>query len=111
MFKRLNEPGHPVTLQFEGKPLIADRDDTVAAALLAAGVIQFRDASGIGSAGSATKRGPWCMIGNCFECLLEIDGNPNQQSCRRPVRDGMQIRRQRAVDPADDHDAGSDAPG
>ena len=33
-------------------------------------------------------------MGVCFECLLEIDGQPNQQSCLIPVKEGMRVRRQ-----------------
>jgi predicted molibdopterin-dependent oxidoreductase YjgC len=34
------------------------------------------------------------MMGVCFECLVEIDGQTNQQGCLVRVRDGMRIRRQ-----------------
>jgi NADH dehydrogenase/NADH:ubiquinone oxidoreductase subunit G len=32
------------------------------------------------------------MIGNCFDCLVEIDGETNLQACLVTVRDGMRIR-------------------
>jgi NADH dehydrogenase/NADH:ubiquinone oxidoreductase subunit G len=34
------------------------------------------------------------MIGNCFDCLVEIDGETNLQACLVNVRDGMRIRSQ-----------------
>ena len=34
------------------------------------------------------------MMGACFDCLAEIDGIPNRQSCMVEVRHGMRIRRQ-----------------
>jgi hypothetical protein len=43
------------------------------------------------------------MMGVCFDCLAEIDGVPNRQSCMVEARPGMQIRRQlraRGVDPS-----------
>lgn len=40
------------------------------------------------------KRAPFCQIGVCFECLMEINGVPNQQSCLIKVEEGMQIKRQ-----------------
>jgi hypothetical protein len=43
---------------------------------------------------SARRRAPLCMMGVCFECLVEIDGQTNQQGCLVQVRDGMRIRRQ-----------------
>ncbi len=36
-------------------------------------------------------RAPYCLMGVCFECLMVIDGEPNQQACMIPVRDGMTI--------------------
>lgn len=39
-------------------------------------------------------RAPYCMMGVCFECLVEIDGVPNQQGCLVLVQEGMDIRRQ-----------------
>jgi hypothetical protein len=42
----------------------------------------------------AKPRSPYCMIGNCFDCLVEIDGLPNRQACLITVREGMQICRQ-----------------
>lgn len=34
------------------------------------------------------------MMGTCFECLVEIDGEPNRQACLTLVREGMDIKRQ-----------------
>jgi len=34
------------------------------------------------------------MTGVCFDCLAEIDGVANRQSCMMEVRPGMQISRQ-----------------
>ena len=37
------------------------------------------------------SRGPYCMMGVCYECLTMIDGAPNQQSCTKKVHDNMII--------------------
>ena len=87
MFKRLRPIDKPVEMRFEDRLISAEEGDTVAAALLAAGVILFRE---LGQ--DNIKRGPYCMIGNCFECLVEIDGEENRQACQHHVRDGMQVR-------------------
>ncbi|PLZ02373.1 NAD(FAD)-dependent dehydrogenase [Burkholderia sp. WAC0059] len=79
-----------VTVRYEGRPLRVPAGLTVAAALLAGGVTTFRTTP-VGEA----PRAPWCMMGVCFDCLLDIDGEPNQQGCQRIVRDGMDIRSQR----------------
>ena len=84
--------GKPVEFQYEDEIITAIDGDNVAAALLKAGKIQFRTAK------KHDTRGPYCMMGVCFECLVEIDGRPNQQACQAMISDGMQIRRQQAPD-------------
>jgi hypothetical protein len=81
-----------VTVRFEGRDLRLCKGLSVAAGLLEAGVTHFRDASVTGS-----PRAPFCMMGVCFDCLLVIDSQPNQQSCMIEVREGMQIARQSGV--------------
>ncbi|MAW86914.1 MAG: NAD(FAD)-dependent dehydrogenase [Phyllobacteriaceae bacterium] len=78
-----------VTITFEGEPLSVPAGISVAAALLAGGVKTFRS-----SVVGGGPRAPYCMMGVCFECLVEIDGVPARQSCLIPVREGMAIRRQ-----------------
>lgn len=88
VFRRLADaPGHEVTIHFDGWPVSAREGDSVAAALLAAGYRSLRTTPVGGNA-----RGPWCMMGVCFDCLVEIDGVPNMQACMTPVRDGMAVR-------------------
>ncbi len=78
-----------LTLTFEGQPMPARDGDSVASALLAAGVRSTRMTPRSGAA-----RGPYCMMGACFECLAVVDGVANVQTCMTPVRDGMRIERQ-----------------
>jgi predicted molibdopterin-dependent oxidoreductase YjgC len=89
MFQRVDENGGTLRLEFEGRRVLAGPGVSVAAALLAAGVTTFRDTPASGS-----PRGPYCMMGVCFDCLVEIDGAGNRQACMTPARDGMVIRRQ-----------------
>ena len=72
---------------------------SAAAAALLAGIASLRDTP-VGGVG----RGPYCLMGVCFDCLAEIDGVANRQSCMVAVRPGMRIRRQhgRRAIPADD---------
>jgi predicted molibdopterin-dependent oxidoreductase YjgC len=86
MFRRLREPTAPVRLTVDGRPVAAAPTDSVAAALLAAGSLTFRRSPMSGAA-----RGPYCGMGVCFDCLVTIDGAPNQQACLTAVRDGMTV--------------------
>jgi hypothetical protein len=72
-----------VTFTFEKMPLSAP------AALLSCGVNDFRE-----SIVGKVSRAPYCMMGVCFECFVEIDGVPARQSCLIPVCAGMAVRRQ-----------------
>lgn len=90
MFKRLpDERVEPVEIAFEGKRIAARAGDTVAAAVLAAAPGHTRT-----TPVSGAPRTPYCLMGTCFECLMEIDGVPNRQACMTMVRDGMQVKRQ-----------------
>ncbi|MDX3929825.1 MAG: (2Fe-2S)-binding protein [Shinella sp.] len=89
MFRRLREPADPVTFSFDDQPLRAARGQSLASALLAAGVDTFRSSIVAGE-----PRGPYCMMGVCFECLLTVDGVRNRQGCLVEVRDGMVVTSQ-----------------
>ncbi len=82
------DPGG-LSLTFEGRTIAAREGDSVAAALLAAGIRSTRV-----TLRSGMPRGPYCMMGACFECVAVVDGVPNMQTCMTPVRDGMRVERQ-----------------
>lgn len=93
MFKRRREAGTgQVTIYFEDQPLDTAADISVAAALLCAGIDTLCTSPVSGEA-----RGPHCMIGVCFECLIEVDGVAGRQACLTQVRDGMRLRRQQPM--------------
>jgi predicted molibdopterin-dependent oxidoreductase YjgC len=78
-----------VSLTFNDQPLNVPAGMSVAAALLMSGIHRFR-----ATPVSESPRAPYCMMGVCFECLVEIDGVPNRQSCLIEVADGMRIHSQ-----------------
>lgn len=81
--------GATVRITFDGRALDVPADVSVAAALLVGGIARFRTTP-VGGA----PRAPYCMMGVCFECLVEIDREPGRQACMVPVREGMAIRTQ-----------------
>lgn len=87
MFRRLTEPDtRRVMVTIQGRAHRVPAGQSVASAMLAAGLPQTR-----ASAVSASPRAPYCMMGACYECLVVIDGAPNQQACLTPLREGMVI--------------------
>lgn len=81
-----------VTIYYEGHQLKVPPGISIAAALLASGVRHTRETPVNGS-----NRAPFCMMGVCFECLLEVDGVPNRQGCMTLVSDGLKVRYQRGA--------------
>jgi predicted molibdopterin-dependent oxidoreductase YjgC len=93
MFRRLPEAAQDlVRFTIDGRHAEARRGDSVAAALLAAGVDACRTTPASGAA-----RGPYCLMGVCFECLVVIDGVGNRQGCLVAVADGMRVETQRGA--------------
>jgi len=82
-------PVAPIRIVFEGRNVTAAPGQSVAAALLAAGIFRLRSTSA-----SAAPRGAYCMMGVCFDCLLVVDGVLNTQACMTQVRDGMLVETQ-----------------
>jgi predicted molibdopterin-dependent oxidoreductase YjgC len=84
-FRELETDVHRVPVRFAGKDLMLRDGGNLAAELLAAGVRFFRH-----TPSSGAERGPFCMMGACFDCLVEIDG-VTRQACMCEVRAGMDI--------------------
>jgi predicted molibdopterin-dependent oxidoreductase YjgC len=78
-----------VTLTIDGKAVTARDGDTVAAAMLAAGLPHCRT-----TPVSGAPRAPYCMMGVCFDCLVVVDGVGNRQGCLVRVREGMTVELQ-----------------
>src|SRR3954463_10064562 len=90
MFRRLPEAGaERITIVVDGRAVEAHPRDSVAAALLAAGYDHCRT-----TAVSGAQRGPYCLMGVCFDCLVTIDGVGNPQACMVRVRDGLRVELQ-----------------
>jgi len=81
------EDGPRVPVSFDGEPLELPEGANLAAALLTAGVRSFRR-----TPVSGAPRGPFCMMGACFDCLVEIDG-VQRQACMVEVSRGLEVSR------------------
>lgn len=92
MFKPINssetQTSVPIKIFVDGKLVMAREGETLATALLNNEDGPFRR-----SAVSNSPRMPFCLMGACFECLVEVDGLPNVQACMIQVRQGMKVRR------------------
>jgi len=96
MFKQDSTITDTVEIILDGQTLAVPGDVSVAAALLAVGKITARI-----SPTADEPRSPHCLMGICFECLMEIDG-VQRQACVTEVREGMIINRALQADRGDE---------
>lgn len=78
-----------IEIELDGETVTVPDAISVAAAMFYLDALPIRH-----SAISHSPRAPFCMMGACFECLVEVDGNGNQRGCQISLRAGMKIRRQ-----------------
>jgi D-hydroxyproline dehydrogenase subunit gamma len=74
----------PATITVDGRATPAYPGESVAAALLASGHRTFRRSR------RGEPRGPFCNMGVCFECVVEIDG-ARVRACMASVVGGMVV--------------------
>ena len=89
MFKPINSlaSGKFVEINVDGRATRVRDGISLAIALMEANVVPMRY-----SPISDAPRSPLCLMGVCFECLCEVNGQQNAQACMVPVADGMQVR-------------------
>jgi predicted molibdopterin-dependent oxidoreductase YjgC len=91
MFRLLDQSAAQVEIELDGETVSVPEGISVAAALLYLDRLPLRR-----STVSGAPRAPFCMMGICFECLIEVDGVRDQRACQLTVRPGMRLRRQLA---------------
>ncbi len=72
-------------IEVNGRMIPARSGQSVAAALMAAGIKVFRRSQ------SGAPRGLFCGMGVCFECWISSNELPEQRACMTPVHPGMKI--------------------
>jgi predicted molibdopterin-dependent oxidoreductase YjgC len=89
MFKPIaaTDTGQRVRIDVDGRSLSARLGLPLAIALLEADIAPLRH-----TLISGAPRAPLCLMGVCFDCLVEVDGRRNVQSCMIEVVEGMSVR-------------------
>jgi hypothetical protein len=80
--------GEALIVDLQGKPVKAYAGETVAAVVVAADGLATRTTV------SGERRGIFCGMGVCFDCLVVVNGVPNTRSCMTLVTNGMKIQYQ-----------------
>lgn len=92
------DDSRPIEFSFDGKPVSGFAGDTIASALYRSGVWMFSR-----SFKYHRPRGLLCASGACPNCLVDVDGVPNERACTTELQPGMQVARQN-VWPSSDFD-------
>jgi predicted molibdopterin-dependent oxidoreductase YjgC len=79
-------------ITFDGAPVPVVPGQTVGAALVAAGVRGWRTTRVEGG-----RRGLFCGIGVCFDCLVTVNGRPSLRACLVEARPGDVVTTQEGV--------------
>src|SRR5262245_41374187 len=77
-----------IQFTFDGARLEGRYGESLAAALTAAGIRDFRQTQ------SGARRGMFCGMGVCQDCLVEVDGKPSQRACMTKLDRPMTVRRE-----------------
>ena len=75
-----------VNFSFDGRTVAALEGDTIGSALHAAGQRTFSR-----SFKYHRRRGLFCCVGQCPNCLVAVDGAPGVRACVEPVREGIRV--------------------
>lgn len=85
VFHEIGATGPVITIEFCGTPVQVTQGQNLAAALLSAGFTTLRH-----TPTSGAPRGPFCMMGACYECLVVVDGR-QVQACQTLTTAGQRI--------------------
>ena len=77
--------GEPLVFRFDGTKITAFAGETIAAALIASSLPATRQSR------LAMPRGYFCGMGVCWECLVTVNGTPNQRACMHIVEADMVV--------------------
>ena len=84
--------GVTVSFRYDGTALTAPAGSTIAAALIGNGILAWRTTRRRGE-----PRGLFCGIGQCQDCLVDVNGSPAVRACQVFVRDDDDVRPSRSV--------------
>jgi thioredoxin reductase len=77
-----------IEIEYEGRRLQAREGESLAAALTAHGIRDFRTTR------CGATRGLFCGMGVCQDCLVEVDGRANERACMTIIDRPLVVRRE-----------------
>ena len=71
---------------FDGQAVPFEQGMTLASALILNGIKSVRR-----TRRENRDRGPFCMMGSCYDCLVSVNGEPNIQACQVEAKPGLVV--------------------
>ena len=81
------EAGRPVQFTYKGQTIQGFEGESIASALMRAGIIGVRTTSRL-----QDPRGYYCGMGICWECAVDVSDVGAVRSCSFPVRSGLIVQ-------------------
>ena len=78
-----------ITIWVDGRPIPARKGEPIAAALAAQGIRVLRKTARRGE-----PRGVFCGIGQCTDCAMTVNGQPNVRTCVTMAEENMVVETQ-----------------
>ena len=83
--RRVNIAKKKIYFTFNEKSYEAYEGDSIATALLVNGIMKNKKVYG-----QESYRGSFCMMGVCYECMVQVEGK-SVQGCMYEIQEGMSI--------------------
>lgn len=74
-----------ISIEVDGVQVSAHEGETLASVLLLSGIDRFHTTR------AQRPRAPFCNMGTCFECLVQVDSTGWVRACMTPVRENMRV--------------------
>ena len=84
MFRRIKSQDDTVTIYIDDKPFLATAGEPVANVLL-------NEGSARSHGPERQTRGPYCMMGVCFDCMITLQDGRVEQACQTYAEDGIRL--------------------
>ena len=85
MFRQIIGHTTDITIFIDEKPTNAASGETVAAVLLRENIYAVHTAP------NGEARGPYCMMGVCFDCMVTLENGQSEQACQIDATEGLKI--------------------
>ena len=85
MFRETKPRDTEITIFINGEAVPASIGEPITAVLLRQGIMTIH------SSPKNEQRGPYCMMGVCFECMVICEDGRVDQACQIYAEDGLQL--------------------